>query len=160
MSARSFAVAALATVAVGLALLLLLGGGSSPSCRDLLRCGPLRDGRPIDPADVPDQVAGMAIDSEPSYGFSSRCRFRGIAGGRADVYRCSVTGGVDGHLILKLAHDRASPWYRYEVLAERGALDGWGGRRGETGDCAVLTSPACPEWSAYGERLAKALLPP
>ena len=153
------AIVAVALAAGAAAVVVLVPGGESAGCDARGRCHGLRGGAPTESAEIAGRVAGAAIDSDPSPGFSSRCRFRGVARGRVDVFRCAVGGGVDGNLLLHLEHPRESPWYRYRIVEQRGERHDQQ-RLGERGDCQLVASPYCPAWSAYGERLAKALRGP
>jgi hypothetical protein len=80
------------------------------------RCQPLSSGAPVDIASLSTHAAEQAIDDDPSPGeLSASCRYLGIAGGRYDFYRCHVRWS-DSRIVMQMAHDRRTPWYRYEIL--------------------------------------------
>ena len=76
---------------------------------------------PVDPPDVPRYIAANRVDSDANPGFTSQCRFLGIARGTTDVYSC--TAGYPDDVTLRLEHDRGSLVYRATILTDRLEID-------------------------------------
>ena len=142
MRARVVIALVVLTVA-GAVVAVVLTSGEPSGCDDDGRCHGLRAGRPVDSPATAAEVAGLAIDTDPGPGLTSRCRFRGIVGQRSDVYRCQVSYAPDGHFLLHLERKRASDWYGYVIVDHRRA-GASKDRRGERGRCLRDGNPPCP----------------
>lgn len=105
-------------VAVAAAVTACAGNGSKPSCdvRIQGRCAALKAGSPADQPPWPSRAAENAIDLDPSaQTLSARCRFRGIALNRVDVYRCQVRYFAE-RMQMELIHDRTKPTYEFRIV--------------------------------------------
>jgi hypothetical protein len=119
------------------------GPGSPCDVRISGRCAALKQGRPADSPPYPSRAAEMAIDMDPpAQTLSARCRFRGIALGRYDYYRCRVRY-FGGRLEMALVHDRRTrrlPMYEFRVLRRTG---GGPGLHSLHGRCTPRIARAC-----------------
>jgi hypothetical protein len=83
-------------------------------------CAALEPGAPADRPPQPSRAAEQAIDLDPpNKALSAACRFRGVARGRYDVYRCRVRY-FDTRMVMDLIHDRRSPSYEFRILRQEG----------------------------------------